>query len=239
MPYQNAVSPFCHVFNAEDEEDFLESETRQFRQKIHSLLVQLRIQDSALTQIQLDFGVGKQEISVLAEAIRDCASLQCLKISNWPIGDYGAECLAQVLADKNSPCRLKELSLRTCGIQSAGAKAIFTALESNRSTCCIKLDLSRNNLRFGSESIAQVFQRSIPRITSLEELDLSLACLDGACIRSLLCGLTRNFGIRMLHLTGNSASVRETFSMVVEFLPYLHLQRLILTRGGWVIDSTR
>jgi hypothetical protein len=231
MPYQNAVTPFCHVFNAEDEEDFLESETRQFRQKIHGLLAQLRMQDPRLIKIQLDFGVGKQEISALSEAIRRSPFVQCLKISNWPIGDYGAECLARVLADKKSLCRLKELSLRTCGIQSTGAKAIFTALESNNT--CVKLDLSRNNLRFGSESIAQVFERSIPRITALEELDLSLGCLDEACMRSLLCGLTTNFGLRVLHLKDNSANVRETFGMVVEFLPHLNnLERLILSSGG-------
>ena len=184
MPYQNAVTPFCHVFNAEDEEDFLEAETIRFRDKIHCLLEQLKFQDACLRSIDLDFGVGKEEISWLSEAIRGNQHLQRLRISNWPIGDYGAQCMAEILAGVNAPCQLKELSMRACGIQSAGTKATFTAMESNRTV--VKLDLSRNNVRYGFENLAQAFQQNIPWVTTLQELDLSLVCLDEACALSLL-----------------------------------------------------
>lgn len=53
-------------------------------------------------------------------------------------------------------------------------------------------------------------------------------------MQALFCGLTDNYSIRVLNLMGNSASVRETFGMVVARLPHLnnHLEKLVLTSGG-------
>mmetsp|Transcript_6024 Transcript_6024/g.5434 ORF Transcript_6024/g.5434 Transcript_6024/m.5434 type:complete len:91 (+) Transcript_6024:1532-1804(+) len=65
-----------------------------------------------------------------------------IDISDTPIGNYGAACIAAVL----SLCeQLEEIRLGNCGIKDEGAINLFEELK-NSSTNVKLLDLSNNNL---------------------------------------------------------------------------------------------
>jgi hypothetical protein len=229
------MTPYYDVFNAEEEEDFLETETAKCRQNLRSLLGQLRLQDPRLTDISLDFGLGKCDLSNLCDALRDSNRLERLKISNWPMGDKGANCLGDAIASPG--CHIRELSLRTCGIQGAGAVSIFGALEFNSSL--VKLDLSRNNLRFGLVNISEAFEFSIPRMSGLRELDVSFACLDSTSLRSLLIGVQSNTRLSVLNVTGNMGGIWTAIDVAVDCIPKCqYIERLILTNGAEALIQT-
>jgi hypothetical protein len=218
---------YYDIFNVDEEEEFLESEKERCRRNFEDSLDWLVKNDPTLKELVLDFGLTSHDLLRLMNVLRTNHHITKLTIIHWPMGDEGACGFAKLLLENSS---LKELSLRTCGISSIGAKAILTALETN--TILIKLDLSRNNFLLGHDHILTL-ETILPRMMGLEELSLSMMKLDVESVRSLMRGVQKNTRLRMLDIADNLGSVETVLDIVMEYLPQMTcLQRLIVTNGG-------
>jgi hypothetical protein len=111
--------------------------------------------------------LGDSGISVLANALKENDTLECLEIADNNISHVGAQSLELALEDNNT---LQKVSLNQNNIGNEGARCIGSALISNKSLNV--LDLSHNNIgNEGAEAMAESLSISCNNI--LRELKLT------------------------------------------------------------------
>ena len=111
--------------------------------------------------------LGDSGISVLANALKENDTLECLEIADNNISHVGAQSLELALEDNNT---LQKVSLAQNNIGNEGARCIGSALISNKSLNV--LDLSHNNIgNEGAEAMAESLSISCNNI--LRELKLT------------------------------------------------------------------
>ena len=111
--------------------------------------------------------LGDKGASILANALKENHTLECLEIANNDISHVGAQCLELALEDNNT---LQKISLAHNNICDEGAGCIFSAMINNKSLNV--LDLSHNNIgNEGAKAMAESL--SISGNNTLRELKLT------------------------------------------------------------------
>jgi len=111
--------------------------------------------------------LGDEGIRILANALTENDTLECLEIANNNISHVGAQCLELALEDNNT---LQKIILAHNNMGNEGAGCISSSLISNRSLNVV--DLSHNNIdNEGAEAMAESL--SISGNNTLRELKLT------------------------------------------------------------------
>ena len=140
------------------------------------------------------------DLSPLVRPFITARSLTSLRLSNNPLGNAGAECLAKMLVTNRD---LAFLKISTCKIGRIGAAHIGYALQFN--TSLVGLDLSCNEIgNEGAKHIAGAIQVN----RSLIYITLSYNGIGKAAVPAFAEALTLNLNLTPLHLgVGNSAGL--------------------------------
>jgi hypothetical protein len=223
-------------FNAEEEDDFLESEQKRGCLEIEGFITRIINFDATLTKQQFDFEMSKVQLRRILDALQKegINYLTSLKFSHWgllPSDEEGFhQLLITVLILSN---RIERLSLTSCGITGSGIQMIWEFLTINKSLK--SLNLSRNMLGgiLHQQNLNNALQTLTSRLSYLQELNLSAAGLTTESVTSLLIGLQENSSLQTLDISNNIDSLEKVLECLLDHLPRLKaLRRLILTRGA-------
>jgi hypothetical protein len=236
-------------FDDREEEEFFEFEKERSRREVSELLSRLENTTStrtstdprtrttkdalSLTEIELDVPLLEpKSLALLMEGIyQSTHDVARLSFSQWGLGDAGVAVVAEMLAKKNAS--IKSLSLPNCGISNLGLEVLMTTLATSPTSTLTKLDLSRNNLRGGNNSLNSILQELLPHCSSLRELTLASTGLDVVSIQSLLTGVINHPSLLSLDISNNFDSLESLLDCLMEYLPrFRSLQRLVLARGA-------
>ena len=230
---------YYDVFDVREEEEYLESETERSRRELKGLACRLESNDPDLTEISLDLEMERESFARLVSVLSCSTHLRRLRCCHWGLGDSGALELAhipnhyQYPSSTLSTSSLQQLALPSCGITNVGVEALLQRLiDKEAFPNLVRLDLSRNNLRRGG-SLEGTFRQLLPRLSHVQELDLSATGLTPSLVHAILTGLEDNNSVRTLDISNNFDSLEVLLDSIMEHLPRMkNLERLVLARGA-------
>ena len=197
------------------------------------------------------FGLGNNDLKVLAKGIACNASLINLDLSNNDIGNEGLQALASSLVGNT---KLRELKLANNNIGDTGLEALEDSLARNRALRVLSIAGNTAITAGGLRSVSRILQSSgledlcLDRVNltiagafpiSINEslVSLSLSCFfvgfsigdDG--LRALALGLSYNSQLESLDLSGNSAITVSGLRSLNQYFgsPLCALKRLNLS----------